>query len=324
MSDPVRNFAFTTVEVAPTPADTGTAITPVDPTLFPDPTDEGFFNVVVFPEGEQPNIDNAEIIRVRSFSSGEWDEIEREQEDTQAREIQVGDQIMLGVTAKTITDLSLYERSVTHISEAQLLDLHNTPVILIPAPGSGKFLVPCRSTAVYIFGTHPYYIASNLKFRYEGLGGDSELGSSGAEFFIQAEEDRASWQNDIGSTDSNMSMAELENLALVLEGDLRAGEVVTHEVFSGGVDYAVGDTGFAPDLNSVNYTVDTVDGLGAVLTYTLDSLAPVYGAEQGTYDTYQGGAQMGIGTGFVIKVLTVVYGDGEVRYTIDYMVEDVS
>lgn len=45
------------------------------------------------------------------------------------------------------------------VSSAQLLDLQNTPVELVPAPGAGKFVIPILLTAEYIAGATPYAYA---------------------------------------------------------------------------------------------------------------------------------------------------------------------
>ena len=42
------------------------------------------------------------------------------------------------------------------LSSADILDLHNTPVTLVAAPGAGKFVVPHEVVAYYSFGTIAY------------------------------------------------------------------------------------------------------------------------------------------------------------------------
>lgn len=55
--------------------------------------------------------------------------------------------------------------SVT-LTSAQLLDLHNTPVTLVAAPGAGKWLDVHRVSLAMKYGTAAYVGASNGLLRY--------------------------------------------------------------------------------------------------------------------------------------------------------------
>lgn len=105
--DPVKNFAISRVATAPSPADSGTTLVVEtgDGVLFPDPSSSGEYNVVIYPNGEQPTSTNAEIVRVTARTSDTMT-IEREQESTSARTIVEGDIVMLAITAKMVSDLS--------------------------------------------------------------------------------------------------------------------------------------------------------------------------------------------------------------------------
>ena len=104
--DPIRNFAISRVATVPSPADSGTTLVvdAGDGALFPDPSSSGEFNVVIYPNGEQPDSSNAEIVRVTARTTDTMT-IEREQESTSARTITEGDVVMLGITKKTIDDI---------------------------------------------------------------------------------------------------------------------------------------------------------------------------------------------------------------------------
>lgn len=104
--DPIKNFAISTVATAPSPATTGTSLVVASGhgARFPLPLTDGAFNVIVFPEGEQPDSSNAEIVRVTARSTDTLT-IVREQEGTTARSIGVGDIVMLGLTAKGKDDI---------------------------------------------------------------------------------------------------------------------------------------------------------------------------------------------------------------------------
>jgi peptidoglycan/xylan/chitin deacetylase (PgdA/CDA1 family) len=104
--DSIKNFAISTVATAPSPATTGTSLV-VDGghgARFPLPLTEGAFNAIIFPEGEQPDSSNAEIVRVTARSTDTFT-ITRQQEGTSARTIVVGDIVMLGLTAKGKQDI---------------------------------------------------------------------------------------------------------------------------------------------------------------------------------------------------------------------------
>lgn len=104
--DSVKNFVYSTVLTAPDPAQSGTTLSVqvADGANFPDPASVNDYNLVVFPAGTQPTVANAEIVRVTAKSSNELT-ITREQESTSARNILVGDQVILAPTAKSIDDI---------------------------------------------------------------------------------------------------------------------------------------------------------------------------------------------------------------------------
>jgi len=100
--DAHKNFAFSTVLTAPSPATSGTSLVvqAADGTKFP----AASFNAFIWPANAQPTTANAEIVRVTAISTDTFT-ITRAQESTTARTVIVGDQIAAGVTAKTITDI---------------------------------------------------------------------------------------------------------------------------------------------------------------------------------------------------------------------------
>ncbi|MBI4092239.1 MAG: hypothetical protein HY427_03485 [Candidatus Levybacteria bacterium] len=101
MPDAHKNFAYSTVLTAPSPANTGTSLVVQsgDGTKFPTVP----FNATVWPTGVQPLTTNAEIVRVTAISTDTFT-ITRAQESSTARSIVVGDQIAATITAKTLTD----------------------------------------------------------------------------------------------------------------------------------------------------------------------------------------------------------------------------
>jgi hypothetical protein len=97
-----KNFAYSIVATAPSPATSGTSVTVQtgDGSLFP----AAPFNVTIWPAGQQPSATNAEIARCTS-RSGDVLTITRTQEGSSARSVVVGDQIALTITAKSATDV---------------------------------------------------------------------------------------------------------------------------------------------------------------------------------------------------------------------------
>ena len=104
--DPTKNFAFSTVATAPSPALSGTTLTVATGhgARFDDPAVVGDYNVVLFPEGQRPYIGNAEIVRFTA-KAGDVFTITREQESTTAKTIIVGYEVMWGATSKMWDDL---------------------------------------------------------------------------------------------------------------------------------------------------------------------------------------------------------------------------
>ncbi len=102
MADAHKNFAYSTVATAPSPAASGTSLVVAsgNGTLFPAVP----FNATIWPTGVQPTAANAEIVRVTNISTDTFT-ITRTQEGSSARTVVVGDQIAATITAKTLADI---------------------------------------------------------------------------------------------------------------------------------------------------------------------------------------------------------------------------
>lgn len=100
--DAHKNFAFSTIATAPSPATSGTSLVVQsgDGTRFP----AASFNATIWPTNALPTAANSEIVRVTNVSTDTFT-ITRTQESTSARSINVGDMIAAGITAKTVTDI---------------------------------------------------------------------------------------------------------------------------------------------------------------------------------------------------------------------------
>jgi len=110
-----KNFAYSTVAIAPAPAASGRTLTahPGDGQKFPATP----FNMVIWPIGALPLAGNAEIVRITGIS-GDVLTFDRAQEGTTARTIRVGDQISAAITAKTLTDVEAAITAETSRAEA--------------------------------------------------------------------------------------------------------------------------------------------------------------------------------------------------------------
>lgn len=96
MADALKNFAYSLVATAPSPATTGTSlvVTAGQGSLFPTAP----FDAVIWPAGSNPLSTNAEVVRVTAISTDTLT-IVRQAEGTSARTVVVGDQIAANITA---------------------------------------------------------------------------------------------------------------------------------------------------------------------------------------------------------------------------------
>lgn len=109
MADAHKNFAYSTVATAPSPATSGTSLVLAAGGGLLMPTVP--FNVTVWPKNVLPLASNAEVVRVTLVSTDTLT-IVRAQEGTSARSIVVGDQIAATITNKTLTDIEVFALDV--------------------------------------------------------------------------------------------------------------------------------------------------------------------------------------------------------------------
>lgn len=121
--DARKNFAISTVATAPVTPTAGTSLVLAagDGANFP----AAPFNAVIWPTGANPSRTNAEIVRVTAKSTDTLT-ITRAQESSTARSVIVGDQIIAGLTSKSLGDIEDVLNGVT--SGAVLL----TPTLTTP------------------------------------------------------------------------------------------------------------------------------------------------------------------------------------------------
>src|ERR1035437_6156036 len=109
-----KNFAFSLVATAPSPASSGTSliVTAGEGTVFPTAP----FQVTIWPSGVRPTRANAEICQVTVVSTDTLT-ITRAQESSSARAIVIGDNIAATITVLSLTDIE---------TKAALLAAQNT------------------------------------------------------------------------------------------------------------------------------------------------------------------------------------------------------
>ena len=102
MADAHKNFAYSTVATAPSPATSGTSLVVAagEGARFPAVP----FNATIWPISAIATPDVAEIVRVTAISTDTFT-ITRTQEGSTARTVVVGDRIAATITAKTLTDV---------------------------------------------------------------------------------------------------------------------------------------------------------------------------------------------------------------------------
>lgn len=102
MADAHKNFAYSLVATAPSPATSGTSlvVTGGDGALFPTPP----FQATIWITAAQPSTSNAEIVTVTAVSTDTLT-IVRAQEGSVARTVVVGDQIAATITKQTLNDV---------------------------------------------------------------------------------------------------------------------------------------------------------------------------------------------------------------------------
>jgi len=102
MADLHKNFAYSLVATAPSPATTGTSlvVTAGQGALFPTPP----FQATIWITGAQPTTLNAEIVTVTAVSTDTFT-ITRNVEGSSARTVIIGDQIAATITMQTLNDV---------------------------------------------------------------------------------------------------------------------------------------------------------------------------------------------------------------------------
>ena len=131
-----------------------------------------------------------------------------------------------------------------------------------------------------------------------------------------------------GGVFSSIPLAVVSNKSVTLRAPAgeswNMGPIATSTLGAGGSGYAVNDTGVIDPSSTVSsgdatYKVLTVDGSGAVLTYSVTAAGAVYPVAN-AIPTGTGGAQPGAGVGLTLNVTAITPGDGTLVCTLYYAV----
>lgn len=216
--------------------------------------------------------------------------------------------------------LTILTRTV-NLSSANLLALGATPFTLVPAPGAGKIIAVLDAAIMLHFGTRPYFSAAGSpRINYASDPTLQLLNMVGLGSLLLANQSQLLLLACSMANAVNV-LPGADNSALQLSNaDLNAGPILTSTLNAGGAGYAIGDTGFFTDGNGdAAYNVLTVDGLGAVLTYSIIDPGTGYVVENNS-PSATGGAQPGAGAGFTINITAVQKGDGTLKVTTYYAI----
>lgn len=212
------------------------------------------------------------------------------------------------------------------ITPTQLTTLQSSPIELISAPGAGNIAVLLQvfyqytgatysirapdGTATVVYATQPF---NRLVFDDFNFG-----------IFISGPAELAMGTTPALKADLTSDDGALANCAIIFKQTTDMGvwgAIFSSSVNDGGEGYVVGDTGIVVDLYSggeTTYVVDSVDGGGAVLTYTLTQGSGNTNAT--AVVTANAAPQPGVGTGFTLDTVVTVNGMGNASVTCLYTI----
>lgn len=116
-----------------------------------------------------------------------------------------------------VDDHAVAFKQVTSLSSAQLLDLHNTPVTVVSAPGAGKMILPSYVAVVYNFNSIAYTVTDpDATFKFESSGGALDWALNlGLDGFITGTESTVNGTS-AGGWDGGAPLADAENNSMTI------------------------------------------------------------------------------------------------------------
>lgn len=215
--------------------------------------------------------------------------------------------------------LGIAQTVAVNLTTANLINGATVPVEIIAAPGVGKATVPLMVQTVFFAGSNEMYrstasVAGCLRY----TGTTHRVSSANATGVINQTSINA-YAVDVLQGDTGVDLAQIENRAIEFYGIGYAGGAITASaVHTGGSGYQVGDTFGTDAWGFSTFTVDAVDGGGAVTAFSCtDPQGEVSGTNLATVN------DTGTGAGLTID-LTTVLGDGAATITLVYVIMDVA
>src|SRR3990167_3744444 len=301
MADNHKNFSYSTVLTAPSPADSGTSLVVQsgDGAKFPTVS----FNATVWPTGVQPLTTNAEIVRVTAISTDTFT-ITRAQESSTARSIIVGDQIAATITAKTLTD-----------AESHLIDAITDVDTTTDAPDLSEVLK--WNGTNWVPAAYNYEFAFSIATFSDGISDTSQLIGSGTWQAIGAVSFTATYNNEPGGMTAQVA---LSGSSVAWSGNLAMTPTTGPETNTEAVAYPTSRTGTITFTlsQSADGTTDTeqvsfsntmrygtnANGIGAQTEANVEALTEVAGPDETRSQTISN-----IPTGTAGHYLTFSYAD---------------
>jgi len=205
-----------------------------------------------------------------------------------------------------------------------------TPLILVPAPGIGKIIIPILTVMKVKPGSIGW--SSSLTGNVDWLNDFPFLTMGQFDYQLGAYQG-INWsvnQNVIFGLNTPTVLplvlpGNFENQALILgsqndESDSGAVDNVT--LATAGVGYAIGDTGYLADGASdqnATYQVLTVDVGTGVATFLITAPGTGYNVFDNPINCVNGGAQPGTGHGFQVNVNSILLPNGTVDFSVLYL-----
>jgi hypothetical protein len=185
------------------------------------------------------------------------------------------------------------------ISASELANLGSAPVLLVPPPGPNKAIIYLDAVAsVKLHGDTALDIG-NCQIGYTHADADALLSSALFASYV-ADSEVIHYAPSIALAGLLLDVEQVENEGLYLHqvaASAVPGSVVAHSLAAGGADYEEDDV--LTIAGGATFTVLTVDGGGAVLTYELTTAGST--VEVGAAQATTGGA----GTGATITVTEI-------------------
>lgn len=211
--------------------------------------------------------------------------------------------------------------AVVTLTAAQIRTLASSPVVLVAKPGAGKIIVPVGMFFILNFGTSRFRFTTGgsdtISPRYlpssDNFGGNQDN-------LVGVSENSYAWTGFRFGPYPTGSSGVNEDAGLLSASNYTNGPISTATLGAGGAGYAVNDTGtISTGSGDATYTVLTVGGAGAVVTFSISGAGTSYATGNGVA-TATGGAQPGIGVGFTVNITAVATGNGTLKVTTFYTI----